>query len=251
MAEKKYYWLKLKKDFFKRHDIKIIESMENGKDYVLFYLKLLCESVDHDGSLRFSETIPYDEKMLATITGTNIDIVRSALKVFTSLQMVEIFDDRTIFMNEVEKMIGGESESAERVRRHRALKAQPLQCNALVTSGNTEIDIDTNTDLDTDKHIDKDQEEVSTAGGATPTASKRFKKPTLEEVVAYCEERKNNVDPQRFYDFYESKGWKVGNQSMKDWKACIRTWEQRDQRPQGQPPQGSKTATASKYDRED
>ena len=251
MADKKYYWLKLKKDFFKRHDIKIIESMENGKDYVLFYLKLLCESVDHDGSLRFSETIPYDEKMLATITGTNIDIVRSAMKVFTSLQMVEILDDQTIFMNEVEKMIGGESESAERVRRHRALKAQPLQCNALVTSGNTEIDIDTNTDLDTDKHIDKDQEEVSTAGGATPTASKRFKKPTLEEVVAYCEERKNNVDPQRFYDFYESKGWKVGNQSMKDWKACIRTWEQRDQRPQGQPPQGSKTATASKYDRED
>lgn len=248
MAEKKYYWLKLKKDFFKRHDIKIIESMENGKDYVLFYLKLLCESVDHDGSLRFSETIPYDEKMLATITGTNIDIVRSALKVFTSLQMVEIFDDRTIFMNEVEKMIGGESESAERVRRHRALKAQPLQCNALVTSGNTEIDIDTNTDLDTDTHIDKDQEEVSTAGGATPTASKRFKKPTLEEVVAYCEERKNNVDPQRFYDFYESKGWKVGNQSMKDWKACIRTWEQRERRPQVQ---GSKTATPSKYDRED
>ena len=59
------------------------------------------------------------------------------------------------------------------------------------------------------------------------------------------------MNPQAFFDFYEAKGWKVGNQSMKDWKACIRTWEQRDQRPQGQPPQGSKTATASKYDRED
>ena len=90
MSEKKFYWLKLKKDFFKRHDIKIIEDMENGKDYILFYLKLLCESVDHSGSLRFSDTIPYSEKMLSTITGTNIDIVRSAMKVFTSLEMIEI-----------------------------------------------------------------------------------------------------------------------------------------------------------------
>ena len=58
MAEQKYYWLKLKRDFFKRHDIRIIEAMPNGKDYILFYLKLLCESVDHEGNLRFSEQIP-------------------------------------------------------------------------------------------------------------------------------------------------------------------------------------------------
>ena len=57
---------------------------------------------------------------------------------------------------------------------------------------------------------------------------KRFVPPTLEEVTAYCRERKNNVDPQNFIDFYTSKGWKVGNQPMKDWKACVRTWEQRD-----------------------
>lgn len=86
----------------------------------------------------------------------------------------------------------------------------------------------------------------SAEGGATPTAPKRFKKPTLEEIIAYCKERNNNVDPQRFYDFYESKGWRVGNQPMKDWKACVRTWEGRDN-----PPKGSKVATASKYDRED
>lgn len=86
----------------------------------------------------------------------------------------------------------------------------------------------------------------SAEGGATPTAPKRFKKPTLEEIIAYCKERNNNVDPQRFYDFYESKGWRVGNQPMKDWKACVRTWEGRDN-----PPKGSKVAAASKYDRED
>ena len=58
--------------------------------------------------------------------------------------------------------------------------------------------------------------------------SKRFVKPTLDDVQAYCRERQNNVDPESFVDFYESKGWKVGNQSMKDWKAAVRTWERRD-----------------------
>ena len=53
----------------------------------------------------------------------------------------------------------------------------------------------------------------------------RFKKPSLEEVSDYCKERNNGINPQTFIDFYESKGWLVGKSPMKDWKACIRTWE--------------------------
>lgn len=57
---------------------------------------------------------------------------------------------------------------------------------------------------------------------------RRFTPPTLQDVQDYCRERGNKVNPERFIDFYASKGWKVGNQPMKDWKACVRTWEQRD-----------------------
>lgn len=57
---------------------------------------------------------------------------------------------------------------------------------------------------------------------------KRFTPPTVDEVRDYCRERNNNVDPEKFVAFYESKGWKVGNQAMKDWKACVITWEKRD-----------------------
>lgn len=53
----------------------------------------------------------------------------------------------------------------------------------------------------------------------------KFSKPTLEEVQNYCKERNNNIDAQYFIDYYESNGWKVGKNSMKDWRACIRTWE--------------------------
>lgn len=55
----------------------------------------------------------------------------------------------------------------------------------------------------------------------------KFEKPTVEEIAAYCSERKNGIDPQAFFDFYESKGWKVGAVKMKDWRASVRTWEQR------------------------
>jgi len=66
------------------------------------------------------------------------------------------------------------------------------------------------------------------------SARTRFTSPTLDEVEAYCAERGNGVDPQQFIDFYTSKGWKVGDQPMKDWKAAVRTWEKRDGRQAGQ-----------------
>lgn len=54
-----------------------------------------------------------------------------------------------------------------------------------------------------------------------------FVKPTVEEVRQYCWERRNGIDAERFVDFYESKGWKVGKEPMRDWKAAVRTWEKR------------------------
>ena len=57
---------------------------------------------------------------------------------------------------------------------------------------------------------------------------KRFVKPDAEEIESYCKERNNSVDAQQFFDYYESKGWKVGKSPMKDWKASVRTWEKND-----------------------
>lgn len=156
---KKFYWLKLKRDFFKRHDIRIIEEMPNGKAYVLFYLKLLLESVEHEGSLRFSDTIPYNEQMLSVITNTNVDIVRSAMKLFVDLGLMEIFDDQTIYMGEVEKMIGSESESAERMRRLRQ-NQKPSLCDGDVQKSDIEIEKEEeiNKDIDIDIEIERKSE---------------------------------------------------------------------------------------------
>ena len=153
MAEgKKFYWLKLKRDFFKRHDIRIIEEMPNGKDYVLFYLKLLLESIDHEGTLRFSDTIPYNEQMLSVITNTNVDIVRAAMNLFTELNLIEIFDDQTIYMGEVEKMIGSESDSAGRMRRLRE-RQQASLCDGDVQKSDTEKEKETQKEKEINKDI--------------------------------------------------------------------------------------------------
>ena len=68
--------------------------------------------------------------------------------------------------------------------------------------------------------------------------SRRFAPPTVEEVSAYCRERGNAVNPQRFVDFYAAKGWMIGKNQMRDWKAAVRSWEQREQ-PSDTPRTGS------------
>ena len=74
---------------------------------------------------------------------------------------------------------------------------------------------------DKDKDKDKDKDE-------SITRARRFTPPTLDDVLAYVRERGSDVDPQRFLDFYASKGWMVGKNPMKDWKAAVRTWEKRE-----------------------
>ena len=116
---KKFYWLKLQKDFFKRHDIRIIENMPNGKDMVLFYLKLLVESVGHEGKLRFSDEVPYDNKMLSLVTNTDESIVESTMELLETLKMLKVEQDGTIYLPNVSKMTGFETDWAKAKREYR------------------------------------------------------------------------------------------------------------------------------------
>ena len=142
MSNKKYYWLKLKDDFFERDEIKIIESQKNGKDYINFYLKLLLKSVKTEGTLRFRDAIPYNLDMLSTITNCNVDTVNTAINTFISLGLMEKWEDGTFFMLEVQNMVGSETAGAERVRKHRAKNTKTLHCNTNVINCNTEIEIE-------------------------------------------------------------------------------------------------------------
>ena len=217
--EGRNYWLKLKRDFFKRHDIRIVENMPGGKDYILFYLTLLCESIDHDGNLRFSETIPYDDGMLSVITNTSVEVVRGAIKVFSELGMIECLDDGTLFMREVQKMVGSQSATpnAERMRRYYEKQkgiSKPFQNEMpTISKQNESKSIDIDKDIEKDKEIEKEK-------------VKRFVPPTLEEVEAYARERNSSVDPKQFYEYFSTGNWvdAKGNK-VKNWKQKFLTWE--------------------------
>ncbi|MBP0976579.1 MAG: hypothetical protein J6P89_00150 [Oscillospiraceae bacterium] len=92
----------------------------------------------------------------------------------------------------------------------------------------TETDTDTDTEVSIGYRYPIDTLSDKTTEQEDKPKRKKFVKPSVDDVLAYCRERSNQVDPQRFYDYYESNGWKVGKNTMKDWKAAVRTWERND-----------------------
>lgn len=112
---KRYYWLKLDKDFFNRLDIKIIESQSDGVQYSYFYLKLLLQSVESQGVLKYNN-IPFDVEMLSKITGTSPSVVKSAIDIFLKMNMLQILENGTLFIPEVALLLGTETEDARRKR---------------------------------------------------------------------------------------------------------------------------------------
>ena len=161
MSNKRYYWLKLKDDFFEDDTIAWLEEQENGKDYVLFYLKLALKSLKEEGHLvRYvgERLIPYDVKALAKLTNTPVDTVAVAMKVFIDIGLISELETGEIYLNQIEEMIGSETDTAKRVRKHRARKAleshekpKMLQSNVDVTKCNTEIEIEIDKEIDIEK----------------------------------------------------------------------------------------------------
>ena len=110
-TKKRFYFIKLKKDFFKRHDVRYLESL--SPEYALIYLKLLCESADHNGELRFNEKLPYNTKMLAVITDTNQQIFDEAFEILKELGLLVILEDETIFLPKLCEMVDSNVDSVE------------------------------------------------------------------------------------------------------------------------------------------
>jgi len=121
---------------------------------------------------------------------------------------------------------GGKQRVANQANANFATNDEANQANASNKSKNTEEDI-----------------KETTLKGSKEKRS-RFSPPSVEDVTAYCRERKNGVDPQKFIDFYTAKGWMIGPNPMKDWKASVRTWEQRDNNTVQAP---IKTVSAQRY----
>lgn len=250
MDEKRFYWIKLKSSMLTSKTIDFLMSQKDGANYVVLYQMLCLLTINSNGELvdYIGEcVIPFDENKIQRETKYfNIDTIRVALDLYKRLGLVYIQENGMLKIANFEELIGSESKSAEKVRKWREEKAKMLHCNQNVTEMLPDCNQECNQNVRQeyrDKSIEYRDKSIDSSSninitppeqlnsGEKEDSQKRFSKPTIEEVRAYCLERKNNVDPEQFVDFYSAKGWKVGNSPMKDWKACVRTWEKRNPNP--------------------
>lgn len=210
MPERRFYWLKLKEDFFESKRIKKLRRLAGGDTLTIIYLKMQLKSIKTDGVLTYTGLEKSFAEELALDLDENPEDVGLLLNYLLSVGLIETSDQINFLLPYAVESTGSEGASAERVRNFR--DRQALQCNADVTQvkriGNVEIE----KEIEIEKDINNKR-------------SRAFVPPTLEEVTAYCKERGKGVDPNKWYDFYQSKGWMIGKNKMKDWKAAVRTWE--------------------------
>ncbi|HEL2150581.1 TPA: phage replisome organizer N-terminal domain-containing protein [Streptococcus suis] len=148
---KKYYYLKLKDNFFESDEAIILESMPDGYIYSNILLKLYLRSLKNNGLLMFNDLIPYNAQMLATITRHHVGVIEKAIQIFQQLRLIEILDNGAIYMTNIQNFVGQSSTNADRMRESRRQLQMLNKCAPEI-----EIEIEKDIKLDIDLDINKD-----------------------------------------------------------------------------------------------
>ena len=234
MGERKLYWLKIESDFFDLKEVKKMRSIPGGDTYVCIYLEMLLRSLKNGGKLLWEGVDDDFPTELALDLREPVEAVKGTCAILKRFGLLSQVSENEFLMEKVPSMTGQETQAAERMRRLRERQRNLIaeERNDVTQESNNvtaelrssyvdiDIDIDKEIDKDKDKEIERDIEVED-----KKPKRKRFIPPTVSEVSYYCRERQNSVDPEKFVDYYESNGWKVGKNPMKDWKAAVRTWE--------------------------
>lgn len=139
---KKYYWLKLKEDFFRSKEIKKLRKIAGGDTYTIIYLKLQLLSIKTDGMIEFDGTEQNMIEQLALEIDEDSDNISMTITYLINNKLIESNENQNILVSSVIPLIGKETESAERVRKHRELHQKALHCNDEVTKCNTELELE-------------------------------------------------------------------------------------------------------------
>lgn len=146
---KKYYYLKLKDNFFESDEAIILESMPDGYIYSNILLKLYLRSLKNNGLLMFNDLIPYNAQMLATITRHHVGVIEKAIQIFQQLRLIEILDNGAIYMTNIQNFVGQSSTNADRMRESRRQLQMLNKCAP-------EIEIEEDINKDIKLNINKD-----------------------------------------------------------------------------------------------
>ena len=225
----KFFWIKLTDNFLSSDTVDFLMSQKDGANYVVLYQMLCLKTVNNNGVLgrNLGEIIvAYDvEKICRDCKYFTIDTVRVALELYKKLGLVYELDNGLLRISNFENLVGSRSIGAEKKRIQRNNIPQiPENTMGGQKVDNCPPEIDIEKEIEIEKEIYKEKELDIT--NKSKKTRKQFTPPTLEEVQAYCLERKNNVDAKKFYDYFTASDWydSKGNK-VKSWKQKIITWE--------------------------
>lgn len=213
---KKYYYLKIKDNFFDSEEMIILQSMQDGYLYSDILMKLYLRSLKNNGKLMFKDVIPYTPDVLATVVRHQVGTVEKALKIFHSLGLIEVLDNGAIYMLDIQNFIGESSTEADRKRQYRAKieyekrnKVELIEATGQMSGQKggqmsskcpdknpPEKEIEIEIDIDIEKEIEKDIEiekrkKKNSDSGESPSPSPPSKK--SKKVMKHKYGEYNNV----------------------------------------------------------
>ncbi|MCV6663329.1 phage replisome organizer N-terminal domain-containing protein [Enterococcus faecium] len=194
---KRYYYLKLKENFFDSDEMVLLESMPDGYIYSNILLKLYLRSLKHEGKLMFNDRIPFNSTMLATITRHSVGVVEKAVQIFRDLQLIDVLDNGAIYMSDIQSFIGKSSTEADRKREYRK-KIEEAKRN-LITGGQVsdKCPDKTTPELEIEKDIDIDKEEKK---GKYSDEHLRLAKKMQSNLTEDFPKEMNKVDIEKWAD---------------------------------------------------
>ena len=242
MAEKRYYWLKLHRDFFKQKEIKRLRKIAGGDVFTIIYLKMLLQSLETDGYLYYEGYYDSFEEELADLIDEDTENVKVVIAFLISKGLLEEQDEDSYLLTKCSEMTGSEAKSAERVRRFRANKkseaVQALHCNVMALHCNTDVtecnvDVtDCNTEKEKELELEKEKKSKSNADAfdhlwslyprkeGKKEAFEAFKRAakkgaTVEQIEngirSYCEHIRKNGIEKRFIKqgstYFRQEAW--------------------------------------------
>lgn len=157
-TNRRYYWIQLAQDFFKSKEMKLLRKMPGGDTYTIIYLKLMLISLEDSGKIYFEELAQDLAEEMALLIDEDTEAVRMTLMFLTKKGLLTRHSDYEFFLEQVPEMIGSETASARRVRKHREQKA--LQSNTDVTKRNGDIEIEKEIEkkIELNKELELEQE---------------------------------------------------------------------------------------------
>jgi len=165
---KKYYYLKLKDNFFESDEMVVLESMPDGYIYSNILLKLYLRSLKNEGKLMFNDRIPFNAQMLARVTRHSIGDIEKAVDIFKQLGLIEVLDNGAIYISDIQNYIGTTSTEADRIREYRQRIAKDKKLgtdNSVQMYDKSTPEIEIEKEIELERDIEKEIKPVKPSSG--------------------------------------------------------------------------------------